>query len=302
MSDKKKAIAIDGNSLIYRCFYATYNQLQYYKDHNLQPVNALNLFIYSVLKLINEKKYDYALIAFDHGKKTFRTEKFEQYKEGRKPMPDELISQLSEIRSSVEMMGILGMSKENYEADDLIGSFAKIMNNNDVKLDIYSSDRDMLQLVNSNTTIKLFKTGVSAFDEYNMENFSEKFFGLIPEQITDYKGIAGDNSDFLKGIPSIGPKTTVNLLLKYRNLENIYSHISELPLSQQKKLCEYKKNAFECKELATILSNLLDNEDINKFKLCPCDFDKLLSLLNKYHLNKLIGYITKIKSIEDKEK
>ena len=73
-------------------------------------------------------------------------------------------------------------------------------------------------------------------------------------------------------------------------------------MSQQKKLCEYKKNAFECKELATILSNLFDNEDINKFKLCPCDFDKLLSLLNKYHLNKLIGYITKIKSIEDKEK
>ena len=141
----KKAIAIDGNCLMYRCFYATFKQLEYYQKHNLKPLNVFNLFVYSILKLINTKNYDYGIIAFDHSKHTFRSEKYDKYKEGRKPMPEALASQLSLVKDSPKLMGILGMEIPNYEADDIIGSFTKLMNKNNVEVEIYSSDRDMLQ-------------------------------------------------------------------------------------------------------------------------------------------------------------
>ena len=176
----KKAIAIDGNSLMYRCFYATYNQLEYYQKHNLKPMNAFNLFVYSILKLINANHYDYAVIAFDHGKTTFRTEKYEKYKEGRKPMPDGLVSQLEDIKNSAKLMGIIGMELPRYEADDIIGSFANLMNKNNVEVEIYSSDRDMLQLVNNLTKVMMFKYGVSVTDEYNTTNFKDKFMIYPP--------------------------------------------------------------------------------------------------------------------------
>ena len=290
---KKKAIAIDGNSLMYRCFYATYNQLEYYQKHNLKPMNAFNLFVYSILKLINANHYDYAVIAFDHGKTTFRTEKYEKYKEGRKPMPDGLVSQLEDIKNSAKLMGIIGMELPRYEADDIIGSFANLMNKNNVEVEIYSSDRDMLQLVNNLTKVMMFKSGVSVTDEYNTTNFKDKFMGLLPEQITDYKGIAGDNSDRLKGIQGIGPKTAVNMLLKYHDIENLYKHVDELSEKTKNNLLSNKQQAIDCKELATILTNLFDQKDIKEFAHTSILYDELYKIAEDNNLNHLKNYIKK---------
>lgn len=292
----KKALAIDGNSLMYRCFYATHNQLEYYQKNNLKPLNAFNLFVYSVLKLINSNHYDYAMIAFDHGKTTFRTEKYEKYKEGRKPMPIELVSQLNDIKKIPSLLGIIGMELPRYEADDIIGSFVKLMNKNNVEVEIYSSDRDMLQLVSNLTKVKLLKSGVSIIDEYNTNNFKEKFMGLTPEQIIDYKGIAGDGSDHLKGIPGIGPKTAVNMLLKYGNIENLYIHIDELTEKTKTNLLNNKQQAIDCKELATIVTNLFDDKIIDEFLRKPIQYDELYKIANENNLNHLKKYIEKFKN------
>ena len=299
-NNNRKAIAIDGNSLLYRCFYATFKQLPYYAQHNIQPTNALNLFVYSILKLLTSNKYDYAIVAFDHGKRTFRTAKYDLYKDGRKPMPKELVVQLPEIKMSPELMGVLGMSLENYEADDLIGSFAKLMNKNNVSVEIYSSDRDMLQLVNELNEIKLIKTGVSVFDDINIDNFKTKFFELTPNQVVDYKGIAGDSSDHLKGIAGIGPKTAASLLKQYGSLEGIYDHINELPAKIQTKMNDYKQQAFDCKELATIYKDLFNENELDMFATKAPNFDKLFELTKKHNLNFLDSFIRNIQTLYKK--
>lgn len=293
----KKAIAIDGNCLMYRCFYATFKQLEYYQKNNLKPLNVFNLFVYSVLKLLNNKHFDYGIIAFDHSKHTFRSDKYDKYKEGRKPMPEALISQLPLVKYSPKLMGILGIEIPNYEADDIIGSFTKLMNKNNVEVEIYSSDRDMLQLVNDLTSVMLLKSGVSVVDEFNKTNFSEKFLGLKPEQITDFKGMVGDSSDNLNGIEGIGPKTAANMLLKFGNIDNIYNHLDELTPKTKASLLENKQQAIDCKELATIYKELFNEKVLEDFDLKTILYDDLYKIASDNNLNQLKNYINKIEKL-----
>ncbi len=284
----KKAIIIDGNSLIYRSFYATLNQLEYYKQHNFPPANAIKLVTLTVLKLLNEQQYDYALFALDHHKKTFRTEEFADYKAGRKPMPDDLIIQLPEISKAINALGIKTMSIPNIEADDIIGSYCKLMNQSDVHVTVFTSDKDMLQLVNEKTHVSLFKTGISERDTYTHLNFSDKFFGLKPNQIPDYKGIAGDSSDNLCGVKGIGPKTAINLLIKYNNFEEIYNHLDELNEGQRTKFNQSKDHAKLCKTLATIRLDVLDKNSINEFIKESINKDEMNKLIEKYHFKNIV--------------
>ena len=282
---------------MYRCFYATFKQLEYYQKNNLKPLNVFNLFVYSVLKLINNKQFDYGIIAFDHSKHTFRSEKYDKYKKGRKPMPDALVSQLQLVKDSPKLMGILGIEIPNYEADDIIGSFTKLMNKNNIEVEIYSSDRDMLQLVNDLTSVMLLKSGVSIVDEFNIANFSEKFLGLKPDQITDFKGMAGDNSDHLKGIEGIGPKTAANMLLKYGNIDNIYNHLDEFTPKTKVSFLENKQQAIDCKELATIYKELFNEKVLEDFNLKTILYDDLYKIASDNNLNQLKNYIKKIEKL-----
>ncbi|MDR0675401.1 MAG: 5'-3' exonuclease [Mycoplasmataceae bacterium] len=279
----KKALVIDGNSLIYRAFYATGNQLAYYKQHNLPPVNALKLVMQIVLKLISQTQYDYVLMALDHEKKTLRHEVFEHYKAGRKPMPTDLFLQLTLIKEAMHIMGISTLSLPGIEADDIIGSFAKLMNDHDVDVEIYSSDKDLLQLVNDRTIVNLFKTGISDIHKININNFSEFFFGLLPSQVCDFKGISGDSSDNLLGVKGVGPKTAVELIKKYGSLEGIYQSIDKLNVSQQIKFNESKAVAIMCKQLSTIQMNVLSNYRIDDFVKKPINHEKFKFLINQYH-------------------
>ncbi|MDR2369505.1 MAG: 5'-3' exonuclease [Mycoplasmataceae bacterium] len=278
----KKALVIDGNSLIYRAFYATSNQLAYYKAHNLIPVNALKLVMLIVLKLINQTQYDYVLMALDHGKKTVRHEVFAEYKAGRKPMPDDLLVQLPLIREAMEVMGISTLSLPEIEADDIIGSYTQLMNHHGIAVEIYTSDKDLLQLVNAQTTVNLFRTGISDIHRITIDNFAACFFGLQPQQVCDFKGISGDSSDNLVGVKGIGPKTAADLINKYGSLEGIYQAIEQLSPAQQIKFNNAKTSAIMCKQLSTIQVDVLPNYSIDTFFKKPVDQKKFHELIHRY--------------------
>ncbi|MDR0985643.1 MAG: 5'-3' exonuclease [Mycoplasmataceae bacterium] len=291
----KKALVIDGNSLIFRAFYATLNQLDYYKNHNLLPVNALKLVLQIVLKLTTETNYDYVLMALDHkdGKQALkRTELFHDYKAGRHKTPEELIQQIPLIEQAMNIIGVNTLSISGVEADDIIGSFAKLTKDNSIPIDIYSSDRDMLQLVDNLTSVNLFKTGISNTQKITIENFNENFFGLFPTQVVDFKGISGDHSDNLCGVKGIGPKTASELIKKYGSLEEIYVHLDDLTASQKEKFLQSKEHAFLCKRLSTIQTNVLDDKTINDFVKKPIDEVAINSLINKYRFSGFEKYLT----------
>lgn len=285
-----KAIVIDGNSLVYRMFYATYSLAEYSIQHNQQPVNALKLMIDTTFRLL-KNNYTYCLVAFDYGKKTLRHDVYEEYKSGRKKMPDELVSQLPLIKEALMYMGMNIISQEGIEADDFIGSFAKLMSKNNVEVDIYSSDKDMLQLVDENIHVNIIKTGLSDIVVHTLANFANLNHGLTPNQIVDYKGIVGDSSDNLPGVKGIGLKTCIKLLDKYQTLENIYENISDLTLVNQQKFLNSKESAFMCKKLATIDTNLFLNKNITDFTFKPTNYSALKAMIKKLNINGLDKYL-----------
>lgn len=285
-----KAIVIDGNSLVYRMFYATYSLAEYSIQHNQQPVNALKLMIDTTFRLL-KNNYKYCLVAFDYGKKTLRHDVYEEYKSGRKKMPEELVSQLPLIKEALMHMGINIISQEGIEADDFIGSFAKLMSKNNIEVDIYSSDKDMLQLVDENIHVNIIKTGLSDIVVHTLANFANLNHGLTPKQIVDYKGIVGDSSDNLPGVKGIGLKTCIKLLDKYQTLENIYENISDLTLVNQQKFLNSKESAFMCKKLATIDTNLFLNKNITDFTFKPTNYSALKAMIKKFNINGLDKYL-----------
>lgn len=287
----KKAMVIDGNSLVYRVYWATFKMLDYYKTNNLTPTNAVNLFIKAVLKLMHNNDYEYVFVAFDHAKHTFRSEMLDQYKANRKPMPDDLFVQLPLINNMLDSLGLVHQSLEGFEADDLIGSYTKLMNDNGIAVDVYSSDKDMLQLVNELTSVNLFKVGISETTRYEANNFASLFFGLKPSQIVDYKAIVGDGSDNFPGIKGIGPKTAINLLIKFNTFDNIYANLSQIPTTQAQKFIDNKANGQLCYQIATIKKDLFNGKQIQEFVKKSLNYDRFKQLCEDYKLPSLLGYL-----------
>jgi DNA polymerase-1 len=277
-----RALVIDGNSLVYRCFYASINQLEYYKQTGKAPVNALKLFLLIVTKIMHQTNYNYVLVAFDHAKKTNRHSEFSEYKSGRKPMPPDLVTQLPLIQEALTSLNIKFLSEAGFEADDIIGSFAKLMNDNKIEVDIYSTDKDMLQLVNQYTSVHMFKVGISETTTVNFDNFGFHFHGLIPSQVCDFKGISGDSSDNLSGVKGIGPKTASALLKRYDSLDNIYKNLSSLSPAHQEKFTAAKTHALLCKKLSTIDTSMYENHECDMFTN-NSDFRYLKVIAGKYN-------------------
>lgn len=289
----KKAMVVDGNSLIYRVYWATFKMLPYYKEHNLIPTNAVNLFVKTILTLLQRDQYDYVFIAFDHAKHTFRSEMLDQYKANRKPMPAELFIQLPMVNTYLDAMGIAHCSQEGFEADDLIGSYCKLMNDNNVFVDVFSSDKDMLQLVNDLTSVNLFKVGISETVRYEPSNFPNLYYGLNPCQVVDFKAIVGDGSDNFPGIKGIGPKSAANLLKKFGSFANIYQNLSQVSTIQAQKFIDNKVNGELCYKIATIKKDLFTNKQINEFSKNVFDKEKFIKLSNEYKLPSLLKHLPK---------
>ncbi len=283
----KKALAIDGNSLFYRMYYATQNQVEVALANHWVPNNGIKLMLSTINKIVSSTNYDYVFIAFDAGSKTFRHSMIDGYKDGRSKTPDELIKQMNDTIITLKALGYYVTSKEGIEADDLIGSFAHLMSENQIACDVYSSDKDLLQLVDQYTTVKLIKTGLSNVEEYTLDNFQQKFYNLTPKQIIEYKAIVGDSSDNIPGVNGIGEKTGIALINEYGSLENIYNNIDKLTKSQQEKFLSQKEMAHTYKKIVTILTDQYAGYSLDSFLKQAKDFDQLQSIVDKYKLSKL---------------
>ena len=268
----KKVILIDGNNFMFRSYYATAYTGNVMKNSKGFPTNALYGFINMINKIIQEEKPEYMAVAFDIGR-NFRKEKYETYKDGRSETPQELKQQMPVAREVLKAMGIKYFELEPYEADDIIGTFAKkCEEDDDYEALIISSDKDLLQLISHETSVKLLKTKDSI--KYNPKNFKEEW-GFEPIRMIDYKALAGDASDNIPGVKGIGDKTAINLLKQYDTIEDIYEHIDEIKGKMQEKLIADKDSAFMSKEIATIYRDVPIDVELNNIKYDGPDYVSL---------------------------
>jgi len=293
----KKIILVDGNNLLFRSFYATAYQGVIMKNSKGFPTNALYGFINMMNKIISEEKPNYILVAFDKGK-TFRHDKYEDYKAGRQAMPDELKLQFPKAKEVLETMGIKYFEIDNYEADDIIGTLSRIVDEEDEFIGtIISSDKDLLQLISDEVDVKLLKqSGHIMMDK----NEFRKTYGTDPIRMIDLKALMGDQSDNIPGVKGIGEKTAISLISKYGSLDGVYENIDDISEKTKEKLLEDKENAYKSFDIATIYREVpLDFtlDDCKYTGYIPEKFKKELEELEFYSLLKKLDFNT----IEEKE-
>ena len=280
----KKVILIDGNNLLFRSYYATAYRGPILRNSKGFPTNGLYGFINMLNKIISEENPSYMMIAFDKGK-TFRHEKYEGYKDGRRETPDELKMQFPVAKKIAKAMGIPCFEIDNYEADDIIGTFAKeVDENEDFISTIISSDKDLLQLISKDNEVKLLKT--NDYIRMDEKTFVETY-GFTPDKMIDLKGLMGDASDNIPGVKGIGEKTAIKLLQDYGTIENLYDHIEEIKGKTKEKLIEGKESAFFSKEIATIYKDVPIDKDLNKIKYNGAT-SRLIPLMKEYEFFSLL--------------
>ena len=299
----KKVILVDGNNLLFRSYYATAYTGNVMKNSKGFPTNAIYGFINMVNKIINEERPEYIMIAFDKGK-TFRHDKYKEYKDGRIETPDDLKVQFPIAKQICEAMGIHYFEIDNYEADDIIGTFAKTVNNNkDFTATIISSDKDLLQLITDDVDVKLLKQ--TGFIRMDVKTFKDTY-GVEPIGMIDLKALMGDSSDNIPGVKGIGEKTAITLLSKYQTLDNLYNHIDEISGKTKEKLLNDKDNAYMSYDIATIYTDVpidTDLENIHYYGVNALEYMNLLEDLEFYSIIKKLDIDKKmINKEETKEK
>ncbi|MGM7720881.1 DNA polymerase I [Metabacillus sp. Hm71] len=244
----KKLVLIDGNSIAYRAFFA----LPLLNNDKGIHTNAIYGFTMILMKILEDEKPSHMLVAFDAGKTTFRHETFQEYKGGRQKTPPELSEQFPFIRELLDAYQVPRYELENYEADDIIGTLSRQAEKEGYEVKVISGDKDLTQLVTDGITVDITRKGITDVDSYTPSFIHEKY-GLIPEQIIDMKGLMGDTSDNIPGVPGIGEKTAIKLLKEFQTLENVLSSIDKVSGKKLKeKLEENREQALMSKELATI--------------------------------------------------
>ena len=259
----EKIILVDGNNLLFRSYYATAYNGNFMKNSKGFPTNALFGFTNMMNKIIEEEKPTYIMVAFDKGK-TFRHNKYDFYKQGRIETPNELKLQFPKAKELLNAMGIKYYEIDNYEADDIIGTFAEYCNKDPNFIGtIISSDKDLLQLISNDIDIKLLKQ--KDYLRYNEDIFSKEY-GIKPINIIDLKALMGDASDNIPGVKGIGEKTALKLLQEYKTLDGIYEHIDEIKGKTKEKLEQDKDNAYMSYEIATIYKEVPIDINIDELK------------------------------------
>ena len=277
---KKRAILIDGNNLLFRSYYATAYNGNLMKNSKGFPTNALFGFVNMLNKIINEEKPEYIMVAFDTGH-NFRKDLCDTYKDGRIETPNDLKIQFPEAKKICTLLGIKYIECDNYEADDIIGTFARMADEDkNYNATIISSDKDLLQLISDEVDVKLLKQ--KDYILMNEQTFFEHY-GIKPIRMIDLKALMGDPSDNIPGVKGIGEKTALSLLVKYDTLENLYNHLDELTPKTKEKLLSDKESAFFSYKLATIYKTI--------------DFDYTFESI-KYNKPDITGLIEKYKELE----
>ena len=287
-----KLVLIDGNSIMNRAFYGIMgSKMLTTKDGKY--TNAVYGFLAIMFKLLEDVNPEYLVVAFDLKAPTARHKMYEGYKANRKGMPDELAEQMPIIKEILRAMNIDIVEMEGYEADDVIGTLSRYGESKGLDVIILSGDRDNFQLATDKVTIRIphTKAGKTETDEYNREKIIEKY-GLDPRQLIDVKGLQGDASDNIPGVPGIGEKTALALIQKFGSIEKLYEQVEKeedgLKGKQREKIVNNKDLAFLSKTLGTINLEVPIEDKLEDFKVEPWDKEKVLNIFKELNFNRYI--------------
>ena len=286
----EELILIDGNSLLFKAFYATSYTGNYMVNRNGIPTNGVYGFARMVEKIISTNP-KYVIVAFDYGKKTFRNELLDTYKATRKETPQELVPQFALAREYLTAHNITWYEVEGYEGDDIIGTLVDFGEKNNLKVSVYTGDKDANQLISSQTTIYRTVKGVTELDIYNEQTLLDKY-GLKSDQFRDFLGLMGDSSDNIPGIKGVGEKTALKLLHQYGTIEGLQEHQDEIKGKMGEKIRAGMEDALMSKKVATILRDIPIDVDLEKATYQGYDYETLKSFYEKYDMNSLIKSMT----------
>jgi DNA polymerase-1 len=289
-------ILIDGNSLMYRAFYA----LPILSTDDGVYTNAVYGFLSMMLKMIEEENPSHIAVAFDLKEKTFRNDMYEQYKAGRKPMPDELVPQFDTVKKLLEAMDIKTLGLSGYEADDIIGTLSQDASKKGMKTKIVTGDRDVFQLIDDMVEVVLTKRGITEIEHYDAKALYEKY-SLTPREMIDLKGLMGDTSDNIPGIPSVGEKTALKLLGKYETMDGVLEHADEIKGKLGEKVRANIDQARLSRDLATINREIPIEYSFDSLKYSNEALKDSLPELKKLRLNTILKKVGQLTGVEKPE-
>lgn len=295
----KRMILVDGNSLMYRAYFGMAGVGNLTTNSKGLYTNAIYAFARMMNHLISSD-YDAILVAFDAGKKTFRHEFMTDYKAGRAPMPDEMRMQIEFIKEYLDIMRIKRFEIPLYEADDIIGTMAKMGEDDGYHVDVYSSDKDLLQLISQNTTVHLTKKGMTDLKDFDINSFKEEY-QIDYTQFVDLKALMGDKSDNLPGIPKIGEKKAIKYLLAYGSLDGIIEHKDEIKGADGENIRTYYEQALLCKKMATINTKSPINLTVNDILKKEINKERLIEFYQKMEFTSLLKEMSKDSNNENIE-
>ena len=290
----KTLVIIDGNSIINRAFYA----LPEMSNKEGLKTNAIYGFTNMLLKIIDTYNPTHISVAFDRKAPTFRHIEFKEYKAGRKKMPDELREQFEPLKDLLDKFNIHRLEIDGYEADDIIGTVSKIAEDNGFKVYIVTGDKDAIQLASNKTTTLITKKGVGEVEEYDYDSVIERY-EMTPTQFIDLKGLMGDKSDNIPGVPGIGEKTGIKLIKEFSSIEGIFDNIDSIKGSTKKKLEENKELAIMSKKLATIIRDVPVEFNLEELEYGNYNTKDILDVFKYLGFTSLIPRIGSLDESED---
>ncbi len=282
--DNKRIILIDGNSLVYRAFFALPTTLA---TSTGQVTNAVYGFTSMLLKLLREERPDAVVVAFDRAAPTFRHEAFAEYKAHRDGMPDELAEQFPLVKDVLNALRIPMAEVDGYEADDVLATLARVAEAEHDDVTIVTGDRDAFQLISPHVKIMTTRKGISDIVVYDAAAVIERY-GIPPEKMPDLLGLKGDTSDNIPGVPGIGEKTASKLVQQFGSLEGVYEHVDEIKGKLHDNLVEHEEQARLSKELAILDKKAPIDTDLSKYKLGEWDAEEVKQLFGALQFNTLL--------------
>lgn len=283
-----KLLLIDGNSIINRAFYGIMGSKMLMTEDGTYT-NAVYGFLSILFKELDDIKPEYLVVAFDLKAPTHRHKMYDKYKANRHGMPEELAMQMPILKETLKAMNVCIIEKEGYEADDILGTLAKWGQKEELEVTVLTGDRDSFQLIDKNIKVRIPRTkmGKTETEDYTVEKIEEEY-GLEPLDLIEVKGLMGDTSDNIPGVPGVGEKTALNLIKQYKSIDEVYNHIDEQKGKLKEKLSENKDLAYLSRTLGTIDINAPIEKDLGVFQVEEWNKPEVLEIFKKLKFNRFI--------------
>lgn len=283
-----KLLLIDGNSIINRAFYGIMGSKMLMTEDGTYT-NAVYGFLSILFKELDDIKPEYLVVAFDLKAPTHRHKMYDKYKANRHGMPEELAMQMPILKETLKAMNVCIIEKEGYEADDILGTLAKWGQKEELEVTVLTGDRDSFQLIDKNIKVRIPRTkmGKTETEDYTVGKIEEEY-GLEPLDLIEVKGLMGDTSDNIPGVPGVGEKTALNLIKQYKSIDEVYNHIDEQKGKLKEKLSENKDLAYLSRTLGTIDINAPIEKDLGAFQVEEWNKPEVLEIFKKLKFNRFI--------------